>query len=185
VIWLLEQPAPLVGALTVLIIVGLSVLGLILFRRTVSQTRLERANIVSVQVLTLAGVLCAVLVAFVVVVVWEQFDQARAAAESEANAISDLLRDSEALPPAARLQVQQSLTAYTKDIVDMKFPRMRRGEPIELRSADLAQIWQRYIQTQPVTQSEVALYKEAISRLDERSPPAEDPAHHLAQFSIR
>jgi hypothetical protein len=133
----------------------------------VSQSRLERSNIVSEEVFTLAGVLYAVLVAFVVVVVWEQFDRAQAAAESEANAISELLRDSEALPPAARPGVQQSLTAYTKDIVDMEFPRMRRGEPTEFQSADLAQVWRRDIQTQPVTQSEIAFYRESVSRLDE------------------
>jgi hypothetical protein len=167
VIWLLQQPAPLVGVVTVLIIVGLSVSGLVLFRRGVSQRRLEKADFVSEQVFTLAGVLYAVLVAFVVVVVWEQFDQAQTATESEANAVSDLLRDSAALPAAVRPQVQQSLIGYTKDVVDEEFPRMRRGESIELQSAGLTRLWQSYIQTQPATQSEIAFYKEAITRLDD------------------
>ena len=166
--WLLQQPGPILGLLTVLITVGLAVLGLILFRRLVSQTRLEEANILSDGVfLTVAGVLYAVLVAFVVVVVWEQYDQAKSATESEAATIADLLRDSAALPPNARISVQQSLIAYTKDIVDEEFPRMRRGEAIERQSALVTQVWQSYIQAQPATQSEIAFYRESISKLDD------------------
>jgi Protein of unknown function (DUF4239) len=167
VIWLLQQPAWIVGLLTVLITVGLSVAGLILFRRLVSQTRLERASVVSEQVFNLAAVLYAVLAAFVVVVVWQQFDQAQTATESEANAISDLLRDSAALSPAARPAVQQSLIAYTKDVVDQEFPRMRRGEEIDQQSAPVTRLWQSYLQVEPATQSEIAFYKEAIGRLDD------------------
>lgn len=166
-IWLLQQPEPLVGLLTVLTTVALAVLGLLLFRRLVSQTRLEKANSVSEQVFTIAGVLYAVLAAFVVVVVWQGFDQAQTATESEANAIADLFRDSAALPPDARPAIQQSLIAYTKDVVDEEFPRMRRGEAIDQQSPRLTQVWQSYIQVQPTTQSEIAFYKEAISRLDD------------------
>lgn len=166
-IWLLQLPATIGGLLAVLVTVGFSVLGLALVRRFVSQARLQSANDVSAQLFTLAGVLYAVLVAFVVVVVWQNFDQAQTSTGSEATAISDLLRDSEAFPPDARSQVQQSLVAYTKDVVDVEFPRMRRGEPIEQQSAHLTQIWQSYLRVQPATQSEIAFYKESISRLDD------------------
>jgi hypothetical protein len=75
-LWLLQLPAPLLGTVTVAAVVGVSVGGLIVFRKAVSHTRLENANAVSGQVFQLAGVLYAVLVAFVVVVVWEQFGDA-------------------------------------------------------------------------------------------------------------
>jgi hypothetical protein len=165
--WLLQQPEPIAGLVTVLIVVVLAVLGLMLFRRLVSQTRLEKARDAIAQVFTIAGVLYAVLVAFVVVVVWEEFDQAETATESEANAIADLFRDSAALPPASRLPVQQSLIAYTKDVVDEEFPRMRRGEAIEQQSPRLTVVWESYIQAQPTTQSEISFYHESISRLDD------------------
>ncbi len=137
-IWLLQIPAPIVGSLTVIIVVGLSILGLVIFRRLVSNSRLESAHTVSGEVFfSLAGVLYAVLVAFVVVVVWEQFVDAEAAAQSEASAIADLLRDSQAFPASERPQLQQSLTAYAQDVVDDEFPRMRQGESIEQQSEHL------------------------------------------------
>jgi Protein of unknown function (DUF4239) len=169
VIWLLQIPAPIVGTLTVVIVVGLSLIGLIIFRRVVSHTRLEGANAVSGEVFQLAGVLYAVLVAFVVVVVWEQFNDAEAATRSEASAIADLLRDSQAFPAAVRPQLQQSLTSYAQDVVDDEFPRMRRGESIEQQSEHLTKVWEEYLKIQPATRSEIAFYDEAIRRLDDLS----------------
>jgi hypothetical protein len=165
--WLLQQPAALVGLLTVLITVGLSVLGLLVARRIFKQDRLETAAHAGEQVFNLAGVLYAVLVAFVVVVVWEQFDQAQDDTESEAVAISDLLRDSEGLPAPARPMIQQTLIAYTKDVVDDEYPRMRRGEPIEQQSEHLTQVWKSYLQVEPVTQAEISFYRQSITKLDD------------------
>ncbi len=66
--------------------------------------------------------LYAVLVAFVVVVVWEQLNQAEEGTEHEAAAISDLLRDSAGLPVAGRAEIQRSLIDYTNDVVDDESP---------------------------------------------------------------
>ena len=98
-IWILQIPAPIMGSLTVAFVVAFSVGGLVVFRKLVPHTRLEGTNEASGHIFQLAGVLYAVLVAFVVVVVWEQFGNAESAAGAEANAIADLLRDSASLPP--------------------------------------------------------------------------------------
>ena len=169
-IWLLQIPAPIVGSLTVIVVVGLSILGLLVFRRLISNTRLESAHTASGEVFfSLAGVLYAVLVAFVVVVVWEQFVDAESAAESEASAIADLLRDSQAFPAAERPQLQQSLIAYARDVIDDEYVRMRRGEAIEQQTEHLTNIWESYLKIQPVTRTEIAFYDEAIRRMDDLS----------------
>lgn len=166
-IWLLQLPAPLVGLVVVIITVGFAVLGLVLSRRILPQRRLSRSGAVAGHVFNLAGVLYAVLVAFVVVVVWEQLNSAEKGTESEASSISDLLRDSTGLPAADRPEIQESLIAYTNDIVDDEFPRMRHGEAIEQQSSHLTAVWQSFLHIEPVTQSEIAFYQESISRLDE------------------
>jgi hypothetical protein len=169
-IWLLQLSPLIVGTLTVIIFVGASVLLLFIFRRLVSKTRLEHAHNVSGEVFfSLAGVLYAVLVAFVVVVVWEQFGDAEEATQSEASAIADLLRDSHAFPAADRPAVQQALIAYLDDVRNDEFPRMRRGEPIEQQSEQLTDVWSSYLKIQPVTRTEIAFYDQAIHRLDDLS----------------
>ncbi|WP_179472989.1 bestrophin-like domain [Mycolicibacterium vinylchloridicum] len=166
-IWLLQLPAPLVGLVVVIITVSFAVLGLVLTRRFLPQQRLAATGSVAGHVFDLAGVLYAVLVAFVVVVVWEQLNSAERGTEAEAIAISDLLRDSAGLPAANRPALQQSLIAYTNDVVDDEFPRMRHGETIEQQSDHLTDVWRNYLKIEPVSQREIAFYQESITRLDE------------------
>jgi Protein of unknown function (DUF4239) len=169
VLWLLQLPAPLLGSVTVAAVVGLSVGGLIVFRKVVSHTRLENANEVSGQVFQLAGVLYAVLVAFVVVVVWEQFGDAENATVKEASAIADLLRDSTAIPAAYRPEVQRSLLSYTDDVINDEFPRMRRGETIEEESEHTTEIWDAFLKVQPETRNEIAFFDHDIVKLNDLS----------------
>lgn len=166
-IWLLQFPAPVLGTLWVGVIVGISVGGLFLFRKVVSHTRLESANPVSSTVFQLGGVLYAVLVAFVVVVVWEQFGAAEDATTDEATAVADLLRDSAALPAEYREEVQQRLVAYTRNVIDIEFPRMRRGEPVDEQSDQLTAVWDSYLKVQPETRNEIAFFDHAIVRLND------------------
>lgn len=168
-LWLLQIPPVILGFLWVAVIVGLSVGGLILFRRVVSHTRLEHTNAVSGSVSQLAGVLYAVLVAFVVVVVWEQFTDAEDASSSEATAIADLLRDSAALPAQSRGAVDDALIAYTRDVIDDEFPRMHRGETIPEQSDQLVTVWEAYLKVQPETRNEIAFFDHAILRLNDLS----------------
>jgi hypothetical protein len=169
VLWLLQIPAPVSGFVWVALVVGFSVGGLLLFRRAVSHTRLEHASVVSGQVFQLAGVLYAVLVAFLVVVVWEQFGSAQDASAAEASAIVDLLRHSSALPEASRAGVQRSLIAYTEDVVNDEFPRMRRGEKIEEQSEQLTTLWSSYLNVQPESRNEISFFDDDIARLNDLS----------------
>jgi hypothetical protein len=169
VLWLLQFPAPVLGLIWIAVVVGISVGGLVLFRKVVSHTRLESANPVSSAVFQVAGVLYAVLVAFVVVVVWEQFGNAEDASSMEASAVADLLRDSAALPSAYRTEVQQNLVAYSRDVIDHEFPRMRRGETITEQSDALNHVWQAYLKVQPESRNEIAFFDHAIVRLNDLS----------------
>jgi hypothetical protein len=167
VLWHLQIPPPVLGFLWVAAIVGMSVGGLIVFRKVVPHTRFENANAVSGTVFQLGGVLYAVLVAFVVVVVWEQFGDAQDATSDEATAITDLLRDSAALPAESQQLVQQNLLAYTRYVVDEEFPRMRRGETVDEQSDQLTAVWESYLLVQPETRNEIAFFDHAIVRLND------------------
>lgn len=168
-LWLLQFPPVVLGLIWIAVVVGISVGGLVLFRKVVSHTRLESANPVSSAVFQVAGVLYAVLVAFVVVVVWEQFGNAEDASSMEASAVADLLRDSDALPAAYRTEVQQNLVAYSRDVIDHEFPRMRHGDTITEQSDALNNVWQAYLKVQPETRNEIAFFDHAIVRLNDLS----------------
>ncbi|WNG86702.1 DUF4239 domain-containing protein [Mycobacterium sp. ITM-2016-00317] len=166
-LWLLQIPPLVLGTLWVTVIVGISVGGLLLFRKVMPAERFDSANTVSTTMFQLAGTLYAVLVAFVVVVVWEQFSDAEDASGQEAAAIADLLRDSAALPAQSQLAVEQALIDYTRTVVDSEFPRMHHGEHVAEQSPELIAVWENYLQVQPETRNQIAFFDHAIVRLND------------------
>jgi len=145
-------------------LMAMDMLGLVVSRRFLPPEWLKQASGKD-QLFALAGRLYTVMLAFTVVFVWQQFGQAEKTTWSEAGAIGVLIRDSEALPAAARPAVQQSLIAYTNDVANNEFPRMGRGELIAQQSDSLTRLWQSYLHVQPETASENAFYKESITTL--------------------
>ena len=68
--------------LVTLIVVALSLAGLALVRRTVPASRLEANTDVAGYVYAVVGVIYAVILAFIVIAVWEDYRDAEAAASS-------------------------------------------------------------------------------------------------------
>lgn len=167
--WILQQPAAVVASATVLIMVGLAVSGLLLFRRLVPQSRLEKSMSVTGQAFTLVGVLYPLVAAFALTTAWDNYQSAQDATEQEAGAVTELLNASEALPAAVRPGVQRQTLAYAQDVVDDEFPRMGRGLPIESRSDQLRELRLTLYGAQPVTRTEISAYEQSVASAEEIS----------------
>jgi len=167
--WILQQPAAIVATVTVLIMVGLAVSGLLLFRRLVPQSRLAKSMSVTVEVFTLVGVLYPLVAAFALNTAWDNYQSAQAATEREAGAVTELLNASEALPAAVRPGVQRQTLAYAQDVVEDELPRMGRGLPIESRSDQLRELRLTLYGAQPVTGTEISAYEQSIASAEEIS----------------
>jgi hypothetical protein len=105
----------------VVITVGLSLLGLVLVRRSVELRQLRSLHDVAGFILAVVGVLYAVLLGFMVVVQWEQYSSALSDASDEAGAVLDLYRDAVALGPAGR-PLATSVRSYTEQLINVDYP---------------------------------------------------------------
>ncbi len=104
---LLELPTAVLALLIVGVSVALSLVGLWLVVRLFPGARRAENNEVFGVVFSMVGVIYAVLLAFIVVVVWGQFTDAEQRAQVEVTRISNLFRDAEPFPPPAREQVHR------------------------------------------------------------------------------
>src|SRR3954454_14841380 len=96
--WLLQNvPTALLGLAIVAIAIALSLGGLVLVRRSVKLSTLEEHHEVAGFILAVVGVVYAVLLAFVAVSTWEQFESARSATDREAALVEGVYRTSGAL----------------------------------------------------------------------------------------
>ena len=106
----------------------LSLLGLALVRRTVPFDRLSRHTDVAGYVYAVIGVIYAVILAQVVIAAWQEYQDARSVAEGEANAVLNLARLAQVWPDEDRTRVEDALSAYAKQVVDVEWPAMAKNQ---------------------------------------------------------
>src|SRR3712207_1170171 len=104
-----------------------AVVGLALVQRLVPATIRKEHNDVAGFIYAALGVIYAVLLALVVIAVWEEFGRARVTVESEANALAEIFWLAHALPEPEGPHVQELARSYAEEIVDQEWPLMEQG----------------------------------------------------------
>lgn len=117
----IHVPTILLGLLMVAVPVGVGIAGLAIVRNSVELRRLQTQHDVAGFIIAVVGVVYAVLLAFVVVIQWEQFSSARDTATTEATAIGNLFRDAVALHPAGR-QLAVATANYAEQVTYREWP---------------------------------------------------------------
>jgi hypothetical protein len=120
-----------------------ALLGLTIVRRTVPHDRLARHTDIAGYVYAVIGVIYAVILAQVVIAAWEQYRDARAVADDEANAVLNLARLAQIWSEDDRLDVEVALSAYADHVVDVEWPAMAAGKFDEsLHTVLIHNLWQ-------------------------------------------
>jgi Protein of unknown function (DUF4239) len=96
-------------------------------RRWVTAERLMTNNEVAGFKFATVGVIYAVMLGFAIIVVWEKFRDAEAAATQEAGAVVAIYRLSEGMDASAGATVRSRVTTYAKTVIDDDWPAMARG----------------------------------------------------------
>lgn len=78
-------------------------------------------------IFSMVGVLYAILLAFVVIVVWEGASAVRGETQAEANDVSQVYFTARALPEPQRSQLTGLAQAYASTVVNEEWPAMQRG----------------------------------------------------------
>jgi hypothetical protein len=156
----------LVTALGVASAAGLYSIGLMLAARALfGVERLKLNNEVAGFKFAVVGVFYGVLLAFVVVSVWEDFHTTEAAVRNEAKAAVDLHRLTFALPVEGGAEIRQRLLSYTDHARKFEWPSMALGQSSDDVARDLDQLSQAIFNVQPQGERELALYQDAIRLL--------------------
>ncbi|HYJ45144.1 MAG TPA: DUF4239 domain-containing protein [Pyrinomonadaceae bacterium] len=155
------------------IIVGMSILiahiGLRLVRRKVPLPVLETQHEVAGFFIGVLGAIYAVLLAFVVVVVWNQFEDAKSTVEKEANQLQDMARIAQGFSGPVEQHMLDGLKAYAQSVVDDEWNTMSDGKSSPKAQAALEDLWRIYREVEPATNRENALYGESLDRLSDVS----------------
>src|SRR5919106_1162424 len=114
----------------VLVVIGVclaAVAGLELVQRLVPAQKRQEHNDVAGFLYAVVGVVYAVLLALLVIAVWEQYQRARETVESEANAVADIAWIAHRLPEPEHHALQEDARSYAQEVVDEEWPLMEQG----------------------------------------------------------
>ena len=132
------------------------------------QDRVEAHNDTYGVYFGMVGLLYAILLAFVVVVAWEQFNSAEESTHTEVTRLSNLFRDSVPLPDTDQNRIQNALVVYVENVIDREYDAMARGESDVPTEAAYEAIWNDfYTVGVPGDGPAAAFYDSAVGRLNE------------------
>ena len=153
-------PSLLLGLMVVGGAVAFSILGLLIVRRFISHHKLRTHHDVADPILGAIAAIYAVLIAFVVVTVWQGFDK------SNANVLADVYRDSEAFAPDFHQKVGDVLREYRQAIIDLEWKTLARGEMSPEVETLMRKLWALYVVYQPRTPTEQSFFDESVRKLN-------------------
>ncbi len=155
------------------VIVGVSVLlahvGFRLVRHMVPLPVHETQHEVGGFIIGVMGAIYAVLLAFVVVAVWDEFSDAKLVVEKEANQLNDLSRMAQGFDATTERRTLEGLKNYARAAVDEEWETMSRGQPSQKTQAAMDDLWRIYTEVEPQGVREPLLYAESLDRLNELS----------------
>jgi hypothetical protein len=144
-----------------------AVAGLYVVRLVVPHDVLKANNDVAGNYLQTLGTIYAVLLAFVVFVVWTQQNEAAKFVEREANELRDLGRIACSFSDPPRSQLLDIVRAYAREVIDHEWAAMAHGAGTTRAAQLLESIWSSIRAFEARTPCEHALFAEAISRFND------------------
>jgi hypothetical protein len=131
---------------------------------------LARSNAEVGNYLQTLGNVYAVLLAFVVFAVWQQFNDARTQVEREASEIVDLCRSARGFPEAIRDSLRLRLLAYVAGVLNEEWPEMaarhKDGEVAEVAER-LDAVFDALYSFEPCSECHKVLHSQALASFNE------------------
>ena len=103
-------------------------LGLLIVRRLVPRDRLAEHEEVAGFLIGVVGVFYAVLLGFVILVVWNNYEDVKARVTQAANQLGDMFHLSEGLPDPVQTRLRVAMAAYGERAIAEEWGAMEHGE---------------------------------------------------------
>ena len=141
-----------------------AVAGLILVQRLVPPARRQEHNDVAGFIYAVLGVAYAVLLAFVAIVVWEDYETAESTVEIEANELAGIYFLANRFSDSERAQVRDLTRSYARAVVEEEWPLMEQGKTSARASSLLSELRLSLQNLDTRTGKDLVLYDQALTR---------------------
>ena len=140
-------------------------MGLVVVQRLVPPDLREEHNDVAGFIYAVLGVAYAVLLAFVVIAVWQDYKTAQANVESEANELAGVYFLASQLPEPKRTRVQDLARTYARVVVEEGWPMMEQGQTSPHADSLVRELRLELLQFDPRNEGEQVLYERGLTQV--------------------
>lgn len=155
-------------AIGILILAALIGAGMVrLARRLLDPQMMHAHNDLTGFIYQMVGVVYAVMMAFAVFIVWEQFDSTKTAVEQEANALASLYDIAHALPNDASANLKYDVMNYARVVAGDEWNQMASGRSSDASGKALAQMTRFEREFFPQTDRDAILYDQAVGHIED------------------
>lgn len=117
--------------------------------------------------IAVVGVVYAVTLAFIVIVTWEEFRDARDTVNREAGALRSLYRDSQALSDPTRTRMSDLVVRYAREMSSEEWPAMEKGESSRAAFDLVGEMFATLGAATPTTPAQETFLADALVRLND------------------
>jgi hypothetical protein len=125
--WIYNHPTWIMGGVVVSLFVLVSCIGLAIVHRFVPVNIRRSHNDIIGFTIAVAGVVYAVLLAFIAVATWETFRKGDNVVGEEANYVGDVFRNTIGLPDDVARQLRGHLVEYIDVVIEQEWPAQQAG----------------------------------------------------------
>jgi len=166
--WVLVNiPTWIILSIMLVVAISVSVGGVMLVRRYIDTNKLKQHHDIAGPIFGTAGVIYAVLLGFVLVTVWQNFDKAQDNVISESNTYADIYRDLMVIPEPYESQAKELVTEYINAIIEDEWPLMATGKRSTKVQEIGAQSWALMASFEPTTENQKAFYAEILRKMND------------------
>ncbi len=166
--WILVNvPTWLIGSVILVIAIGTAVCGVLLVHRFVNVRTLKSHHDIAGPIFATIGVVYAVMLSYVLVIVWQNFDKTNNNVVQEANFYADIYRDSAGLSEPFRSSMKTEMDSYIDAVINDEWKLLAHGQRSSKVQDISNKIWQLYGSYEPKTESEKAFFAEILSKMND------------------
>ena len=136
-------------------------------RRVAPATREGFHAEISAPMLGAVAALFGLLLAFVIVIAYQNLLDAQSNVSREADSLASIARDSESFPEPGGALVRRTVGKYVRGVTADEWPQMRDGHDSELAKAGLNEMFAAFRTVKPRTPEEKAFYDDAVRKLND------------------
>jgi len=151
-----------------------------LIRRLVPVTRDGFHAEVSAPMLGVVAAVFGLLLAFVIIIAYQNFLAADANITREADALSSVVRDSAAFPGTGGDNVRAAVGSYVRAVVDNEWPQMKQGNKSVLASSGLDVVLATIQMVKPRSPEEATFYNDSVTQINDALAARQDRLRSVA-----